>query len=109
MKMLSANTSIYTTIGILENLLLDFGMEEVMVQVQILACTNFDLLLGQPFHCLMSATTDNFPNGLQPITLHDPNISKQFTLPTWSWMEGCLHCREKKQCNSHQSVVEMGF
>ena len=30
--------NIDTTIGALENLALDFGMGEVMVQVQILAC-----------------------------------------------------------------------
>jgi len=45
MKMSSANTSINTTIGVLENLVLDFGAGEVMVQVQILALVNFDLLL----------------------------------------------------------------
>ena len=35
-----------------------------MVQVQILARANFDLLLGQPFHCLMSTTMDDFLDGL---------------------------------------------
>ena len=38
MHMSSANMNIDTTIGALENLALDFGMGEVMVQVQILAC-----------------------------------------------------------------------
>ena len=76
MKMSSANTSIDTTIGVLENLILDFRVGEVMVQVQILACVNFDLLLGRPFHYLMSAITDNFPNGSQTITLRDSNASK---------------------------------
>jgi len=96
MKMSSANNSINTTIGVLENLILDFGAGEVMVQVQILARTNFDLLLGRPFHCLMSATTDDFPDRSQTITLRDPNTSNQFTLPTRSWMEGCPRCQEKK-------------
>ena len=101
MKMSSANTSIDTTIGVLKNFVLDFGMREVMVQVQILACTNFDLLLRWPFHCLMSTITNNFPDRSQTITHHNLNTSKQVTLPTQSWTEECLCCREKKQCNSH--------
>jgi hypothetical protein len=69
MKMSSTNVSIDTTIGVLENLVLDFGTGEVMLQVQVLACANFDLLLGQPFHCLMSVNTEDFPDGSQTITL----------------------------------------
>jgi hypothetical protein len=46
MKMSSANANIDTTIGVLENLVLDFGAGEVLLQVQVLARTNFDLLLG---------------------------------------------------------------
>ena len=109
MNMSSTNTSIDTTLGVLENLVVNFGTGEVMVQVQILTHTNFDLLLGRPFHCLISANTEDFPDGSQTITLHDPNTGKQFALPTCPWSEGCLHCCEKTQCNSHKSVVEMGF
>ena len=46
MNMSSVNTSINTTVSILENLALDFGRGEVLVQVQVLAWANFDLLLG---------------------------------------------------------------
>ena len=46
MKMLSANTNVDMTIRVLENMALDFREEEVMVQVQILARANFNLLLG---------------------------------------------------------------
>ena len=109
MNMSSTNASIDTTLGVLENLVINFGAGKVMVQVQILACTNFDLLLGRPFHCLMSANTEDFPDRSQTITLRDPNTGKQFALPTHLWSEGCLHCHEKMQCNSHKSVVEMGF
>ena len=61
--MTSANTSVDPTIGVLENLVLDFGAGEVLLQVQIMGHTNFDLLLGRPFHCLMSATTEDSPDG----------------------------------------------
>ena len=63
LQMMSANTSINLTIGVLENLALNSGAGEVLLQVQIMGCANFDLLLGQPFHCLMSVTTEDSPNG----------------------------------------------
>ena len=45
LQMMSANTSVDLTIGVLENLALDFGAGEVLLQVQIMGCANFDLLL----------------------------------------------------------------
>lgn len=97
------------TIGVLKNLMLDFGTGKVMVQLQVLAHTNFDLLLESPFHCLMSTTTEDFPDGSQLIILHDPNSGKQITLPMCPWLEGCLCCCEKKSYISHQSIIKMGF
>ena len=44
--MTSVNTSVDLTIGVLENLVLDFSAGEVLLQVQIMGHTNFDLLLG---------------------------------------------------------------
>ena len=44
--MTSVNTSIDSTIGVLENLALDVGVGDVLLQVQIMDHTNFDLLLG---------------------------------------------------------------
>ena len=107
--MTSTNTSVNSTIGVLENLALDFNTGEVLLQVQIMGCTNFDLLLGQPFHCLMSVTTEDSPDGTQLITLCDPNMGKQYALPTCPWFEGCPHCRDKLHCSDHQSIVKMGF
>jgi hypothetical protein len=80
--MSSANTSTDATLGVLENLALNFGPGEVCVQVQVLAQANFDLLLGRPFHCLMSATTNDYPDGNQDITLRDLNSGKEYKLPT---------------------------
>ena len=74
LQMMSVNTSVDLTIGVLENIALDFGAGEVLLQVQIMGCTNFDLLLGQPFHCLMSVTTKDSPDGAQLIMLRDPNM-----------------------------------
>ena len=109
LRMTSANTSVDSTVGVLENLALDFGAGEVLLQVQIMGRANFDLLLGRPFHCLMSTTTEDSPDGAQLITLRDPNMGKQYALPTHPWFEGCPHCCDKLHCSDHQSIVEMGF
>jgi hypothetical protein len=90
MKMSSANASINTTIGILKNLVLDFGAGEVMLQVQVLARANFDLLFRRPFHCLMRENTEDFPDGSQTITLHDPNTGSSFHCRRVRGLKGAL-------------------
>ncbi|KIK79796.1 hypothetical protein PAXRUDRAFT_119272, partial [Paxillus rubicundulus Ve08.2h10] len=82
MSMTNVNTQTDMTLGVLENLHLNFRTANVFVQVQILAQANFEMLLGRPFHCLMSASMDNFLDRLWSMTLHNPNSSKEFKLPT---------------------------
>ncbi|KIN94708.1 hypothetical protein M404DRAFT_167568, partial [Pisolithus tinctorius Marx 270] len=65
MTMMSANMSKDTTVGILENLKLDFGAGPVMLQVQVIEHANFNMLLSHLFICLMSAVTNDYPNGRQ--------------------------------------------
>ncbi|KIN98624.1 hypothetical protein M404DRAFT_31267, partial [Pisolithus tinctorius Marx 270] len=69
MTMTSANMSKDTTVGVLENLKLDFSAGPVMLQVQVIEHANFNMLLGCPFICLMSAVTNDYPDGGQRITL----------------------------------------
>ena len=109
MTMASTNTNTDVTLGVLENLALNLRSGKVCLQVQVLARTNFDFLLGRPFHCLMSATTDDFPDRGQNITLCNPNSKKEYKLPTRPWRKGCSHCQKDIKCSNHQSIVEMGF
>ena len=81
MTMSNTNTT-ESTIGIVENLHLYFGTSEVLLQVQVVPHANFDLLLGYPFHCLLSTSTEDFLDGLQTIMLQDPNSGKVYKLPT---------------------------
>ena len=46
MTMSNTNTSTESTLGIVENLHLDFGAGEICLQVQVVPRANFDLLLG---------------------------------------------------------------
>ena len=45
MTMSNTNTSTKSTLGIVENLCLDFGAGEICLQVQVVPRANFDLLL----------------------------------------------------------------
>ena len=82
MTMSNANTSTESTFSVVENLHLDFSAGEICLQVQVVPRANFDLLLGRPFHCLLSASTEDFPDGSQTITLRDSNSGKAYKLPT---------------------------
>ena len=46
MTMSNANTSTKSTLGVVENLHLDFGAGKICLQVQVVPRANFDLLLG---------------------------------------------------------------
>ena len=46
MTMSNANTSTESTLGVVENLCLDFGAGKICLQVQVVPRANFDLLLG---------------------------------------------------------------
>ena len=46
MTMSNTNTSTESTLGVVENLHLDFGAGEICLQVQVVPRANFDLLLG---------------------------------------------------------------
>ncbi|KIO04376.1 hypothetical protein M404DRAFT_26237 [Pisolithus tinctorius Marx 270] len=69
MTMTSANMSKDTTVGVLENLKLNFRDGPVMLQVQVIEHANFDMFLGRLFICLMSAVTNDYPDSGQRITL----------------------------------------
>ncbi|KIJ08982.1 hypothetical protein PAXINDRAFT_58253, partial [Paxillus involutus ATCC 200175] len=82
MHMQSVNKSSDSTIGVIKNLGLDLGVGELYLQVQVIPKAPFHILLGRPFHCLMSATTEDFPDGKQLLTLRDPNTGKRYKIPT---------------------------
>ncbi|KIJ10741.1 hypothetical protein PAXINDRAFT_50823, partial [Paxillus involutus ATCC 200175] len=82
MHMQSVNESSDSTIGVIENLGLDLGIGELYLQVQVIPKAPFHILLGHPFHCLMSTTTEDFLDGKQLLTLRDPNTGKRYKIPT---------------------------
>jgi hypothetical protein len=88
----SVNTSTNETLGVVENLPLDFGTGDMLFQVQIVETANFDVLLGRPFHMLTSCKTEDSLCGDQDITLIDPNTGKMICIPTEPWLKKCPGC-----------------
>jgi len=82
LTMESVNTSTDETLGVIENLPLDFGVGEMLFQVQVVPTANFDVLLGRPFFTLTSCRTEDLPNGEQDVTLTNPNTGKVIRIPT---------------------------
>ncbi|KAJ8579547.1 hypothetical protein M405DRAFT_695936, partial [Rhizopogon salebrosus TDB-379] len=73
MTMESANKTKNLTIGVIENLVFNFGAGNMMFQVQVVETANFEVLLGWPFHALTSCRSRDMLNGDLEITLTDPN------------------------------------
>jgi len=92
LTMESVNTSTDETLGVIENLPLDFGAGEMLFQVQVVPTANFDVLLGRPFFMLTSCRTEDLPNGEQDVTLTDPNTGKVIRIPTNRWAKKCAGC-----------------
>jgi len=88
----SINTSTDETLGVIENLQLDFGVGEMLFQVQVVPTANFDVLLGRLFFTLTSCHTEDLPNGKQDVTLTDPNTGKVIRIPTNQWAKKCAGC-----------------
>jgi hypothetical protein len=87
LNMESVNMTHDLTLGVIENVLLDFGAGPMYFQVQVTARVNFDVLLGHPFFKLTSCRTFNLPNGKQDILLTDPNARKELRIPTLPWVK----------------------
>jgi hypothetical protein len=87
LNMESVNMTCNLTLGVIENVPLDFGAGPMYFQVQVTTRTNFDVLLGHPFFKLTSCRTFDLPNGEQDILLTDPNVHKELRIPTLSWVK----------------------
>jgi hypothetical protein len=97
----SVNMTCDSTLGVIENVPLDFGAGPMYFQVQVTARVNFDVLLGRPFFKLTSCRTFDLPNGEQDILLTDPNTCKELRIPTLPWVK-CVPPKESKRTNSAQ-------
>jgi hypothetical protein len=97
----SVNMMCDSTLGMIKNVPLNFGMGPMYFQVQVTVHVNFDVLLGHPFFKLTSCQTFDLPNGEQDILLTNPNVHKELRIPTLPWVKH-VPPKESKHTNSVQ-------
>jgi hypothetical protein len=108
LNMESVNMMCDLTLGMIENVLLNFGAGPMYFQVQVTARTNFDVLLGRPFFKLTSCQTFDLPNGEQDILLTDPNVRKELCIPTLPWVKRIPPKESKHANNAEGSTILLG-
>ncbi|KAG2750989.1 hypothetical protein P692DRAFT_201710279, partial [Suillus brevipes Sb2] len=103
LSMESVNTTHDSTLGVIENIFLDFGSGPMFFQAQVTERANFEILLGCPFFTLTSCRTFDLPDGEQNIVITDPNTGKEMRIPTLPWVKNCqsaTHGALKRRDNS---------
>ena len=73
MRMESANSSTYQTLGMLENIPITLGSVTVKLQIQVVDDAPFEVLLGCPFFDILSASEWSKPGGHHSLEIHDPS------------------------------------
>jgi len=107
MIMESTNRTKNATLGVVENLIFDFGCGDMMLQVQVVEKANFDVLIGCPFFLYMSCKTQDYMNGDQDLTISNPNTGKQFMIGTKPWTKACPQCKQGMECTLHPDVSDV--
>jgi hypothetical protein len=82
MRMESSHGTVEKTIGVVRNYPIYIGTLVFYIQLQISDSLPCEVLLGRPFFMLTSAITQDYPNGTQDITLHNPNSGEVITIAT---------------------------
>ena len=82
-NMESANGSLDKTLGLARNVHCKIGGINLYLQVHVVRDPAYDILLGRPFDVLTRSTIQNFPDGNQTVTIHDPNSGYVATVPTF--------------------------
>ena len=80
--MQSANGGIDQSLGLARNVPFELGGITLYMQVHIIRSPAYDILMGRPFDLLTQSRVQNFKNGDQTITIHDPNSNRVTTIPT---------------------------
>jgi hypothetical protein len=107
------NTSRDSTLGVIENIPLDFGGGQMFFQVQVTECANFKILIGHPFFTLTSYCTFNLPDGEQDISIMDPNTHKEMRIPILPWVKNCqtamhgMPCTQATHGHAHANASQV--
>ena len=100
-RMQSANKGVDWTLGLAKNVPFALGPVTVYLQVHIIRDPAYQVLLGRPFDTLTESNVQNFVDGMQTITITDPNSGKRCTIPTYE--------RGKPRSVQEQSTAGVDF
>ena len=80
----SSNRTTARTLGLARNVPINCGNDVIAyVQLHIVRDAAYKLLLGRPFLSVMSAQSNNNPDGRHTMTLTDPNSSNRIVIPSF--------------------------
>ena len=82
--MQSANRQVQKTLGLARNVPFLFREITVYLQVHIIQEPAYKVLLGWPFDVLTKSEVKNSKDGVQLVTITDPNMGNKVTLPTYT-------------------------
>ncbi|KAF9026413.1 hypothetical protein BDZ89DRAFT_952954 [Hymenopellis radicata] len=78
----SANKGVDESLGMCRNVPFTIGDLTMFLQVHVIDGVAYDILLGRPFSVLGETITQNYMDGSQALTIHDPNSGQVVTVPT---------------------------
>ena len=79
----SANGTMDRTLGLARHVHCKVAGINVYLQIHIVRSPAYDILLRRPFDVLTRSTVQNFTDGNQTITIHDPNSGYVATIRTF--------------------------
>ena len=82
-NMESASNHVERTLGLARNVPFSVAGVTAYLQVHILEDPPYRVLLGRPFHSLMTSTVENRADGSSELLLTDPNSRNVATVPTY--------------------------
>jgi hypothetical protein len=77
-----ANGKFNMSLGLARNVPFKIGPVTFYMQAHVIDSNVYDVLLKRPFDILTESVIQNFANGDQTITIHDPNTGQHITVPT---------------------------
>lgn len=106
----SANLTTNKTLGLARNIKASIGELDFYLQIQVVESAPYDILLGRPFHCLLSAVTQDYPDGRQDVSLRDPNSNLRISVPTTERRikrcpKGHMHPMHHNSHHFHTSMI----
>ena len=91
----SMNLTTNPSLGLARNIPFRFGDTIAYLQLHVVKNVAYKVLLGRPFHVVMSTEVKNMRDGSQKLTLTDPNTGLRVTCPTYERGNPPAHIKKR--------------